>query len=816
MENKRIPPDPFVGAGPLLMPLEPIDASSVGTTETIDAVAASVSMSTSGPEPHTKFLSPKQYMLGLINAERQKAGLRPVTLGTNNAAQIHAENLWRDCVSGHWGTDGLTPYMRYSLAGGYQSNSENVSGYRYCFTDEDRNRYRAISNVQSELRDIMTGLMGSPGHARNILKPWHRKVNLGLAWTTHQMWTVQHFQGDYADCSVRPKIEGTTLNMNCTVKEVLQSNYFYQAIHYDPPPTELTRGQIARSSPYRLGNRVAYLREQPPRGRYWTDNEAQVTHYSGCTPYDIVSTAPPPSSLAQMTLLHNEAKLCEPTETTVSIPIITGTETISGSSITLSHDIGSVLSSHGSGVYTVLVWGCSVPDSVNNRCPDDNSLIIIEESIFYGIDPPSTYTVGASTGTPTPTPTPAATPTQVPAPLQVDCGSAVTDTSNTGLVADCEALLSLKDTLRGTAILNWSSGLAITRWTGVQLGGSPRRVVSVKLQNRGLNGSIPAEIGRLSKLQHLWLYNNTLTGSLPSELGNLADLETLMLSNNRLSGQIPETLNNLTLSRMWLKRNSFTGCMPANLLNVAGGDAASLNLPVCSGSGQPAPTGTPAATPTPTPTPSSGGSDDMTLLTAGHCTAADIASALGGTYTRTDYLPFVQYEHNGLGLESFRKSEWAKSNDSSKTAYCLTVLYDNGYNAALDTSYYTMRSLVEGTLDVLAENKIRDLPELGHDFIGLHVQLGDSDADGDRRIRESQLDVVPWEGTTVVMLRRGKLALLVSESSWGTGVDESRPPAEDGVVSISRLIDSRLASLGSLGVGSNSVSAEGFDVSGKK
>ncbi len=137
----------------------------------------------------------------------------------------------------------------------------------------------------------------------------------------------------------------------------------------------------------------------------------------------------------------------------------------------------------------------------------------------------------------------------------------------------------MKDTLRGSATLNWSSSRSIRQWTGVKVGGSPQRVTVIKLQNRNLNGSIPAEIGNLAKLQDIWLYNNDLTGPLPAELGNLSDLKTLMLSNNDLSGQIPETLNTLSLSRIWLKSNNFTGCIPANLLNVPDGDASRLNLP---------------------------------------------------------------------------------------------------------------------------------------------------------------------------------------------------------------------------------------------
>ena len=588
LENPAIPPDPIGAPGPIAVISE--RSSSSSTSET---VVPSNPRSSDADLQHERFLDGKQFMLGLINEERKKAEVPEVSLGDNNAAQIHAENMIRDCFLAHWGVDGLGPPMRYSLAGGYQSNAENASGRDYCLTEEDRPSYLPIQSVQSELRVHMNGYLGSPGHKNNILNPWHRKVNLGLSWDTHQMWTVQHFEGDYADCSVPPTIEGTTLQVSCTVSEVLPSNAFAQQIYFDPPPHALTRGQLARSFSYSSGRMVALLRQRAPAGSHYPSNEAISTYFSGCTPYDVDSTLHPPSSLDEATTLFNEAKLCERSEESITVPWIDGEETIGESQITLSHDIGQVLREHGSGVYTLFVWGCSVADSAGDPCEDDNSMPIIRQSIFYGIDPPDTYTP-TSESTPTPTPTPSAT-TQ-----RADCGAAVADTSNAGLVSDCEILLGLKDTLQGSASLNWSASLPITSWTGVRLAGTPQRVTIIKLQKRSLTGSIPAGLGSLAKLQDLWLYTNELTGPLPAELGNLSDLETLMLSHNDLSGQIPLTLNDLSLERLWLKGNNFTGCMPANLLEVPDGDAASLRLPTCGGV-----TTTPTPTPTVTPTSNS-------------------------------------------------------------------------------------------------------------------------------------------------------------------------------------------------------------------
>ncbi len=94
-------------------------------------------------------------MLELINAERKKAGLNSVTLGDNVVAQLHAEAALEKCFSGHWGVDGLKPYMRYSLAGGYQSNGENGSGLDYCIKASDG--YRANSSIRQETRETMDG-----------------------------------------------------------------------------------------------------------------------------------------------------------------------------------------------------------------------------------------------------------------------------------------------------------------------------------------------------------------------------------------------------------------------------------------------------------------------------------------------------------------------------------------------------------------------------------------------------------------------------------------------------------------------------------
>jgi len=112
------------------------------------------------------------------------------------------------------------------------------------------------------------------------------------------------------------------------------------------------------------------------------------------------------------------------------------------------------------------------------------------------------------------------------------------------------------------------TGIDISTWTGVTLNDAGC-LVQLSLFNNNLSGSIPPELGNLTKLTHLSLSINNLTGPIPSTLGNLLNLTTLNLSNNELTGSIPWQIGELpNLIEMVIHDNNLSGCYPASLKNL--------------------------------------------------------------------------------------------------------------------------------------------------------------------------------------------------------------------------------------------------------
>ena len=370
-------------------PVLPVTADltdmSVQSQEAVDAPISAMPNEDS-QSPHLKHIEAKQYMLHLINEERKLVGVPPVVLGDNIAAQLHAESALTNCFSSHWGIDGLKPYMRYSLAGGYQSNSENGSGSDYCIKENDW--YEPIWSVEEELSVIMEGLMDSPGHRETILDKWHKKVNIGLSWDIYNFSAYQHFEGDYIEYDRLPSIDNGMLTFAGSVKNEASfhdSEDLGVQIYYDSSPHTLTRGQVARTYCYDGGIQIASLREPLNGGWYYEEQEFTKFYVPCPDPYNVPANAPVARSPDEAGFLWEQAyrESENQTEQSVTVPAVTAIEWIVRDEVfSVTADVEDLLMVHGNGVYTIVVWG---------KIGGEDA-VISEYSIFYGVTRPDTYT----------------------------------------------------------------------------------------------------------------------------------------------------------------------------------------------------------------------------------------------------------------------------------------------------------------------------------------------------------------------------------------------------------------------------------------
>lgn len=127
----------------------------------------------------------RRYMLALINRDRAAHGLAPVELDEGPptiAGQRHAEDMVRLGYLGHWGSDGSVPEQRHTEAGGADMVLENA----LCVTDEARRTVDGkplIDPKQVERAESLffNEVPPNDGHRRNILKPAHTRVGIGVA-----------------------------------------------------------------------------------------------------------------------------------------------------------------------------------------------------------------------------------------------------------------------------------------------------------------------------------------------------------------------------------------------------------------------------------------------------------------------------------------------------------------------------------------------------------------------------------------------------------------------------------------------------------
>jgi uncharacterized protein YkwD len=186
---------------PVVVAASPLPTKAVRPTGT--PVAAKEVLSAGGARSADgrtipDFAGLEQYMLELINQDRQGNGLSPVEWDALAAkvGREHAIEMSRYDYLSHWNLAGQGPDIRYALAGGLDVVQENVYSY---FQVYENGTPVPIQDWRAIIQRAEKELMDSPGHRKNILNPDHSRVGVGIAYNpaTGQFRLSQEFINHY-------------------------------------------------------------------------------------------------------------------------------------------------------------------------------------------------------------------------------------------------------------------------------------------------------------------------------------------------------------------------------------------------------------------------------------------------------------------------------------------------------------------------------------------------------------------------------------------------------------------------------------------
>ena len=368
---------------------EPTPTATPTPTPTQQPTSTPVPTPTPHPDPNLRYHEEKQFVLELFNEARADAGVPALESGNNISAQIHAENSLAECYSSVWSADGLKADARYTLAGGQQFNNLSVIGKDYCAEWSD-NETIAEGTIRSYVIDLFEDF----GISKTMTDGNYRKASIGLAQDRQFIRLAVLLERDFIEFEDLPALSEGVLTFSGKVKNGIDlegGKGLSATVFYDPPPGNLTAGQIARVYSSDDGLRVAAIRRPAGEGRRWTLHE-YTRMYNPCpSPYDFPANSRAPQSPGESTEFYraarekcSEIRADESGGEEITVQWITASKwEVQGDSFTVEADLGGVVGRHGRGLYKITIWGELNGEDVG----------ISEYVIFHGVQRPTTYDV---------------------------------------------------------------------------------------------------------------------------------------------------------------------------------------------------------------------------------------------------------------------------------------------------------------------------------------------------------------------------------------------------------------------------------------
>jgi Cysteine-rich secretory protein family len=199
----------------------------------------------------------QQYALNKINEDREKYDLPPVQISSNEAAQLHAEDILRTKAISHWTTDGMKPYMRYSIYNGTGYVAQNIAVIGVSGIGTIINPYTGTNDSEWQFMHN-DAICCNDDHRHNILDKHHTQVSIGIAYTDNFFVLVQNFENNYIQFN-QPFIQDKTHIQisGRLIPDQKNKNIDGIDIYYDKTPTPSVYEEHKNDKSYGPGKVVA-------------------------------------------------------------------------------------------------------------------------------------------------------------------------------------------------------------------------------------------------------------------------------------------------------------------------------------------------------------------------------------------------------------------------------------------------------------------------------------------------------------------------------------------------------------------------------
>ncbi len=201
-----------------------------------------------------------------INEARGEQGRNPLLYDPRLelVGNAHCEQLISDGADGHFTRDGVSPYLRWLLAGGRGFHIENVGRYSSTGAIPES----AIAGILARsVTGMLTEKPPEDGHRRALLDPWLTHIGVGLAVDRGELRMTHELATEVTTEWTAPPAVALP-NMNVTLSGRLAKGWRPQAVEalWEPPPHALTEPQLRAIRSYGYPPRRAMTYANRPAG----------------------------------------------------------------------------------------------------------------------------------------------------------------------------------------------------------------------------------------------------------------------------------------------------------------------------------------------------------------------------------------------------------------------------------------------------------------------------------------------------------------------------------------------------------------------